>query len=64
VAYIKGPTLVRVNFERGTAHRYLRRFDMSGAGLGWQVKRMERATFDVNGPLPAEQVERFRVTGA
>ena len=64
MAYIKGPTLVRVNFERGTAHRYLWRFDTSGAGLGWQTRCTGCALFDVNGPLPAEQVERFRVTGA
>lgn len=63
VSAIKGPFLLGIDLARGTANRYGRVFDMSGAGLGWQVVRLNGAVFDPAEPLPAEALEHFRITG-
>ena len=60
---IKGPILVSLNFRTGMVRRYHRRFDQSGAGLGWQVEVTHEATFDVKASLPVDAVEQFRATG-
>lgn len=56
--------LVCLDFKQGIANRYQMRFDNSGAGLGWRLHHMRRATFDPATPLPAENVEHFRNIGA
>jgi len=61
---IKPPALVRLDFRAGMARRYMRRQSMVVPGLGWQLWETHQAKFDVNADLPAETVERFRVTGA
>ena len=60
---IKGPAVVSLDCREGMARRYHRRFDQSGAGLGWRLEVTHKATFDNQAPLPAESVERFRATG-
>lgn len=62
--YIKGPTVVSLDFKAGIANRYLRRFDVSGAGLGWRVECVGKALFTPLDSLPSAAVESFRVTGA
>ena len=61
----KPPALVALDFKAGSARRYLRRFDASGAGLGWRAVCTHKAIFEIEieKPLPAESVEIFRVTG-
>ena len=59
----KLPALVALDFKAGSARRYLRRFDQSGAGLGWRAVCTHKATFEIGKTLPAESVETFRVTG-
>ena len=59
----KLPALVALDFKAGSAHRYLRRFDTSGAGLSWQTICVHKATFEADKTLPAETVEKFRATG-
>ena len=59
----KPPVLVALDFKAGTANRYVRRFDTSGAGLGWRVTRTHPGTFDPAVGPPSEAVEQFRVKG-
>jgi len=59
----KGPFLVCLDFKTGAATRYVRQFDMSGAGLGWQLTRLHRGTFDAAIPLSVEAIETFRASG-
>jgi len=61
--HTKPPYLVCLDFKAGIAARYVRQFDVSGAGLGWRLARMQRATFDPAQPLTTLVVERFREAG-
>jgi len=61
---VKKPYLVCLDFKVGTAVRYLRQFDQSGAGLGWQLVCTLRTAFDPALPLEAAVVEHLRETGA
>ena len=60
---VKLPALAVLDFKSGQARRYLRVFDHSGAGLGWQLKVTHDGTFDPAVELQSESVEQFRVTG-
>lgn len=59
----KLPVLVALDFKAGTANRYVRRFDSSGAGLGWRVIRTHPGTFDPATELSGEALEQFRMRG-
>ena len=60
---IRGPFLLCLDHRAGTARRYVRVFDQSGAGLGWRTTLKNRATYDPQVGLSPVAVELFRVTG-
>ena len=47
----KRPYLVCLDFKAGTAARYLRRFDLSGAGLGWATSSPHTVTANQSRPI-------------
>ena len=59
----KSPLLLSLDFTTGLARRYWRRFDVSGAGLGWRLECATKAEFDPKLPLSATSLEHFRVSG-
>ena len=60
---IRGPFLVCLDHSTGTAHRYVRVFDQSGAGLRWQTTIKSKTTYDPQIGLSPDVVDLFRVTG-
>jgi len=60
---VKGPHLVCLDFKAGTGRRYQKKFDSSGAGLGWQVAATHYAEFAPADPPGADAIEFFRKTG-
>jgi len=60
---VKGPHLVCLDFKAGTGRRYQKKFDSSGAGLGWQVVTTHCAKFEPADPPGADVIEFFRKTG-
>ena len=59
----KRPILLLLNCKKGIGVRYVRRFDVSGAGLGWQLVALNRCTFEPQNPIDTATVETFRANG-